>query len=382
MNLEEALEKCQCERPGFCEVFQRPMTLRLWQLCSANCSKHAPCTHVMVEEYRDFFFRKYLDVDRQALLKPIRTFTRKDRLTLPCVRRGDEVGQQHCDNCFGNVRRKLFDCSLYGKVTVQDCLNCVDYLHDMASIKKRHLLYYIYPITSNGTWQRNLDQLKARWPLFNGRKIVAVALASRRTGHLLDPPEKVQEHLGCSDVEWMLVPGNVGLRETVCFKEQWQALEGEDRRGVTFYAHAKGVTHPVNAGVTVHSWTDVMYAACLDHWPLIERVLLTHAIAGCFQKHGVFFPRSCSRWHFSGTFYWCRNDAVFSRDWQRVDQNPWGNEAWPGLHFTEQESHCLFHPVRGDLYTMPYWQEVAKEFETWRQDHRRYRTSPNPSPIG
>ena len=42
-------------------------------------------------------------------------------------------------------------------------------------IDKRHLAFFILPVGLNGCWRRAVDQLRARWSLFTGRKIFAVA---------------------------------------------------------------------------------------------------------------------------------------------------------------------------------------------------------------
>lgn len=47
-----------------------------------------------------------------------------------------------------------------------------------APIRVRHLCYVILPVSRNGIWQRNLDQLIPHLPLFNGRKRIAILTGS------------------------------------------------------------------------------------------------------------------------------------------------------------------------------------------------------------
>ncbi len=239
----------------------------------------------------------------------------------------------------------------------------------------RHLLYHVYPVKGNGVWQRNLDQLKLWLHLFNGVRAVAIATDART-----DPPEAVREYLHGHVRDFLEVQNDGNLREVTTFVPLLERIAwcvGPEH--YTFYAHAKGVTKPINPGVSVHPWVGVLYAANLDYWPLVQSQLAKHPITGAFKKVGRGFG-SASSWHYSGTFYWLRNADVFTRrNWRHVDWAWWGTEAWPGLHFDPQEAGCLFHTGRVpslNLYNLRYvTRTILPEFERWKREHWDKRTT-------
>lgn len=244
---------------------------------------------------------------------------------------------------------------------------------------RRHLLYHVLPVAGNGTWQRNIDQIKARLPLFNGRKIIAVCTDS--DGPIrLDNPAAVAEMLRDTDCEFIYEPNSRPLREVQTWRPLWAHLEKfADTDDVVFYAHAKGVTRPVNPGVTVHEWTRMAYASLLDFWPAVEESLGYFPVTGSFKKVGFGFPGSKSAWHYSGSFFWSRCREVFlDGRWKAIDGREWGNEAWPGLHFSAEQAGCIFKAgtvpsldmYNGDLV----FKSVIPEFREWCVSNNDKRT--------
>jgi hypothetical protein len=228
-------------------------------------------------------------------------------------------------------------------------------------------------MSGNGTWQRNVLQLRKRIDLFNGKRIVAIS-----TGPGLDPPDAVKDLFRGTVSDWLVMPNSYSRREVATFLPLWSHVRTEDPSEATFYAHAKGVTRPVNPGTTIHTWTRLMYETCLDYWPLVERTLARFPLAGTFKKVGRGFAGSDSSWHYSGTFYWARNVELFRRDWRRVDPVWWGTESYPGLHFGADEAGCLFHesvvPTL-DLYSMGYLRGIVlPRYEAWKREHEHERT--------
>jgi hypothetical protein len=54
---------CQCPQPtDFCDVFQRRMKGRLWELCSGNCPASRPCSAELSQSYREKWAREAADV--------------------------------------------------------------------------------------------------------------------------------------------------------------------------------------------------------------------------------------------------------------------------------------------------------------------------------
>jgi hypothetical protein len=229
----------------------------------------------------------------------------------------------------------------------------------------RNLCYHIAPFSGNGVWQRSVAQIRQRISLFNGRRIVGIV-----TGPGLDPPEQVQEAFAGDVQEWIVQPNNRQLGEVVSFLPMLERVASRASREVTFYAHAKGVTRPVNSGVSVHRWAEIMYESLLDYWPRVESLLLRFPIAGSFKKLGRGFNGSDSGWHYSGAFYWLRNSEAFSRNWRKIDRRYWGSESWPGLHFLPDEAGCVFGQGGGPLFNL-YDLRLLRDFvepayERWK----------------
>lgn len=302
--------------------------------------------------------------------------------TIRCAHLGGPTGDViACPSCRGRVLLKVFACSRYGRCTpgkrVPDeasCVGCPDHVAapDSSTAPVRNLLYYLYPVAGNGVWQRNVAQLLRRMHLFNGQRVVAIAHDGRT-----DPPGHVEDLFADTVQDFIVLRNDPGLREAAALPLLLERVRTDDPAQVTFYGHAKGVTRPVNPGVTCHPWADILYETCLDYRPLVEDVLTRHPIAGSFKKVGAGFAGSPSSWHYSGGFFWFRNRELFARDWRRLDRRWWGAEAAPGLWFRPEEAGVLFHEGRVpglDLYHMGYLRgTVLPALERWRQRYERWR---------
>jgi hypothetical protein len=263
----------------------------------------------------------------------------------------------------------------------------------------RHLLYFVYPIAGNGVWQRNVDQLLERIELFNGRRVCAIGYRSgtlvskperrgQRPPHALDIPETVRARLAGHGFEFVEFRDSAELGvigETAAFPTLLESVSGFTGPGdVTFYAHAKGVSRPVNRGVSVHPWASLLYAANLDYWPIVAEVLKSKPMAGSLKTLGraMNYPGMA---HYSGTFFWFRNDAIFSRDWRNVPPIWGGVESWPGVVCKPDELGVVFfEEVIRELvtgYDFPRLRAVMRMFAAWsdsRAEVRRAGASPRP----
>jgi hypothetical protein len=318
-----------------------------------------------------------IKIGQRATIKPI---LRPLSIARACTHNTGENGttKAGCTNC------TTYACKLKGTVKLSDCFYCTEWEppHHLrktttpSSIEKyteqsRHLLYHIWPRkTHAGTWQRNLDQLKLRWPLFTGKRIIAVATSG--DSH---PFEAVQEYMHGYECEWIQVQNDPTLREVATFDELFGSVE--NLPGYTFYGQAKGVTKPVNPGVSIHAWTTTMYEILLDYWPLVEEALKTYCTAGIFKKavDGAF-SGSRSTWHYSGSFCWFKNAELWRRNWRAIEQVWFGIESYPSMIFSREEAACLFYEStkQFDLYRLHNWQRVETELKQWRKDHQQYRT--------
>lgn len=297
-----------------------------------------------------------------------------------------------------------YDCSAKNKsVKISECANCEQWKGNYPAIAQekinkflesigyhpRHLLFHLWPKkTTLGVWQRNLDQLKQRWPLFTGKKVIAVA-TSNDSATL----EAVQDYMRGYECEWVHVENDPNLREVKTFIPLFERVESEP--GYTFYAQGKGATKPINRGVTIHAWTAAMYEILLDYWPLVQETLSQKPIVGIFKKHKPgCFGGSRSDWHYSGSFFWFKNAELFGRrprlpnvinrqavnestwDWRSIEPVWFGIESYPSMMFAPDEAGCLFHcwEKEFNLYRSGFWQRVERELEEWRKQAVKYRS--------
>ena len=288
----------------------------------------------------------------------------------PCLHLGKEIGRTPCLSCTGTVDVKVFACDVHGRTTLSKpvpdiaCCETPRCPQWEPSEPVRHLLYYVYPKSGNGIWQRNLAQLVKRIDQFDGRRIIAVAQGSQ-----CDPIDVVRGSLWGYRCEIVELPHDPDRREGTAWPQLWGQLKTE-RNGwdITFWGHAKGVSRPVNDGVSVHEWTDAIYRTLLDDPRRIAEVLRDKPIAGSFRKGIKGFPDSKSTWHYSGGMYWVRNRDFFGRPWKKIEDIPFATEAAPGVLYRPDEAGEVFfgREEAYNLYDLGFWQrEVRPALEQW-----------------
>ncbi len=232
---------------------------------------------------------------------------------------------------------------------------------------KRNLLYHIYPRAGNGIWQWNVAELRQRLNQFDGQRVVAIMTAPDA-----DPPATVQAEFGGHDrISWLILPNNPHLREVASFLPLF-ARVAEPDDGITFYGHAKGVTQAGNEAVRI--WSQALYSVCLDVPTAIDEHLSRFVMTGAIRKTERFLS---SAWHYHGSFFWFRNDFVFSSDWMRIDSNSHGIEAWPGSLTPKEHAGCLLLEDAGSGYDLAYCRNmIIPQLQQWRRSKGL-----NPSPI-
>ena len=237
----------------------------------------------------------------------------------------------------------------------------------------RSLRYHLYPFAGNGAWQWNVEQLRRRLYLFNGRKIICIV-----TGPGLDDPADVYAAFGNDPVEFVTMR-NSPLQEAQTWINLWELVHTNDPNEMIFHAHSKGATSwnrgpNVKAGVKL--WADAMYSTCLDYLPLIEEILAKYPVVGPFFCQGRGF-NSASRWWYAGTFFWVRACEWFRRPWREIEQTWWGSEAFCGRTFRAGEAGKLFTHKGENLYEKVTWdQSVSTDLAAWKETRRNYRAVP------
>lgn len=253
-------------------------------------------------------------------------------------------------------------------------------------VNLRHLVYHLLPV---GTWREGVDELRARWDLFNGRKVIAVLTGDelKCQGDPKNPgivgqtlrfasPDVVREYLppGCEVIE---VPNDPGRWELSSWPLLWGTiLDGADAMDAVFYAHSKAVTRPPDG--PCRDWAKLLYTVNLDHWSIVEEQLRRLPICGAFLKRGVFFgpPSDVSKWHYSGNFWWAR---VGEFRWPAVAVPPdnYGAEAWIGVAYRADEAGQI-GPLQGhpgiDFYNQDFTRSIAvPAHQRWLRQHPKMR---------
>lgn len=210
---------------------------------------------------------------------------------------------------------------------------------------RRNLIYHVWPVRGT-TWKWNLDELKRRIDLFNGRRVIGVVCDQRS-----EEAEAVQAYLDGHGCEFVVMR-NDQRGESATFGEMLERVASTDPDELSFYAHAKGVKYEPQLPRSVKRWAEVQYAVMLDDWSAVKDQLQRFAMTGIFRKHGRFANHhNLGDWHYSGTFFWMRHASVFARNWRDVPQFYGGVEAWPGMHFGRHETGCL---LMDNLRELPY----------------------------
>jgi hypothetical protein len=239
-------------------------------------------------------------------------------------------------------------------------------LPPLATTPRRHLLYHLWPVCG-GNWRWNVEQLMQRVDLFNGRRICAI-VSDERTEDRAAVRAVFDGH-GFEFVEMANAPHG----EAATFPRLLEMLEGESAGDVSFYAHAKGVKYEPAFPPAVQRWAEVQYAVNLDHWAAVREHLDRFAMTGLLRRLGrVANHRNVGDWHYSGTFFWFRHDAVFGARRREVPQFYGGVEAWPGTMFSQYETGCLLLDNQSELaYGETFWTNVGNAaFAHWKQSQR------------
>lgn len=189
----------------------------------------------------------------------------------------------------------------------------------------------------------NLRRMDQYLHLFDGQIIVKVAGVARK-----DLPD-CYEILRNAELVY-----NLPTHEAEHFKESLSRLRRDG--SVTFYAHAKGVSREPTDELKM--WVDLMYRGNLQSPPNLKNKLFS----GCFAKLRKGSVNVPVPWHYSGTFYWFRNDEVLRRYANSkipgsID-NRWFTENFPGWIARKEEAELRLYSTadqRCNFYSPKFW---------------------------
>lgn len=238
----------------------------------------------------------------------------------------------------------------------------------------RNLMMHIYPLRELGVWRFNVEQIMSRMHLFNGKRAVTIVVDDHT-----DTADDVIAAFAGERIELLTVAHNShNLWEMQSLPKMLEHMRSCDPNHITFYCHSKGARGPERFnGPTFHEqprvkWAKAMYGACLDDMPFVEQQLAKHTFAGPFKrKMLVLGGEYRSSWHFSGTFYWIRNERLFSLPkWNSFNCSWNGAETYPGQVVGWGEAANLFCVNPPCLYLQESWTErVDAEWEAWQREH-------------
>lgn len=330
-----------------------------------------------------------------------------------CIHLGTPTGEtRECDACAGGGGKRkvpvpLYHCALHGTCSrerqlsseIACCRICPDKRPALAQqntpqvltlppITVRDLIYHVYPLElpaapgqrGPSVWRKRLTAILSRIDLFNGRRVIAVATGAG-TAKFAEVVALARP-FGCELFE---VANDSRLREAKTLPLLLDRVRGDEQQQkqqqrAIFFGHAKGVTHHAPEHPS-HWWAALMEETLLDRWDDdVQKVLSTHPVAGSFKKlgSGCFDAPSASTWHYSGSYFWVRAEALFGKpDWRaKIDQHWWGVETYPSLHFGEREAGCVFHQASAstmNLYSHDYLTNtVLPELQQFRTREGKY----------
>jgi hypothetical protein len=246
-------------------------------------------------------------------------------------------------------------------------------------IKVRHLCFFLMPIAGKGdVWRRNLDELKQRISLFNGRRRICVVQNSRDRNLALEHPLAVQNYASDLGCEFVTVDNDPNLREVAGWEPLLGPLATTRDDEAIFWAHGKATTH--GAGGTPWRWGRMLYEISLDRWDLVEKFLQRYPIAGAFKRSPLeFFEHrpTNSTMEFHGSFFWFRAAEFFRRDWRAIEKNWTGVETAPGVIFKPEEAGAIWPPQPIPLkFTLYHESDMQQAEREWEQFKRA-----NPKPV-
>lgn len=187
----------------------------------------------------------------------------------------------------------------------------------------KNLIYFIYYGGKLTHYHRlNLSLLSKYWSIFNGKKIVKVAIDCKTS---LEPLKLLLP----KDCEFEIVQNNPVLGESVHFIDSINKVND----GITFYAHCKGVSRPIWRGLDI--WIEQSYKGNLETIPDLSSKLF-YGVCGKLLACPPYVPQD---FHYSGSFYWFNTQKVKARI-KDYEMDRYLTERFPAIIATKKE--CLF----------------------------------------
>lgn len=214
-------------------------------------------------------------------------------------------------------------------------------------------VYHIYP---HLYWKKHvenkLNRIKKYNLFLNNLKLYCVIIQPKKEDleWLNETCKKYNE-----DIKILQVNENYVEHESIKLVKKI----GDENDGFTLYFHTKGCANNASLKKSVLSWDELMSYITIDRWNDCIKKLENYNCIGANFIMGAM-PK-----HFSGNFWWARNDYI--KKLQRVDHpNTWRfhYEFWIG-YVNSLEDMNPFCPYRSPFSFDNYANEVQ---EHWYKD--------------
>lgn len=146
---------------------------------------------------------------------------------------------------------------------------------------RRNLMCHIWPVRGE-MWRWNVDHLRSRIDLFNGRRIIGIVHDERS-----EDPEEVRRMFDGHGRDFVVAPNGLS-GEGLTFPSMLAKVHSLDPNEVTFYGHAKGVKYEPAIPIPVRRWAETQDRAALDDWPSVRAQPERFAMTGSFKVLGRF----------------------------------------------------------------------------------------------
>ncbi|MHA2065598.1 MAG: hypothetical protein ACXABY_14580 [Candidatus Thorarchaeota archaeon] len=223
----------------------------------------------------------------------------------------------------------------------------------------RHLVYHIYADGNKNTIIWHMLYLQQFIHVFDNKIIKITTDDEDEARKFITPFFKGEENCFLRFYD-----NDPALGETVGFKKALETikvcdgLEAADR-SLTFVASANGVSREGKDLVRcIKAWSKAMYYTTLGNIPRVTEALRNkYHTYGSFMRVGHFNKggHRAASWHYSGLFYWMRNDILFSRDWDDINDCRHAIEMYPGTIFDKESAYCAFNTPQN-----MYFEEVEE----------------------
>ena len=211
---------------------------------------------------------------------------------------------------------------------------------------KANLIYHLCASDNEFFWL-NLYKLSFYHKVFDGRIIISLYQYPDEAKKI--PLEIVTQYIRekISDKAEIWEMDSTPSGESGAFFDVLLPKISDDKENITFFGHTKGfATYFTPDGIGnapyVKKWVDCLYDVNLSNMENVKSVFARpdKNIAGIFLRQAI--PTWNMPWHFSGAFFWFKNSAVFSKEWNiRPRHDRFDLECWPGFMFPMEQAECL-----------------------------------------